>query len=311
MLILGLNKGCCTFVTSDFPAENPRSQNRNYSYTITLCNIKPNLVKTKFFIVIILFLIASNAQSQSDYFKGKHLYCESENPEAIRLFNIGIETLHLNTSLNKKFLKKTSDVFFRAYQTDTTFCDAMFFTGYTLRLLNDKNALVCYYMADSLSNNKSIEFKMNLATESLRFGNDEGVKIARKKYNEITEFFPENPEGYYGIALTSTMVGDIENGLNNINIAIEKYKSENIDAIFLKAVLLTLNARHEESLNYYEKVKGHFKKDDNFNGNFALSLYEVAKTNNDEKMMKLAKKHYKKVKNKNELTEQMRGKFEK
>jgi len=31
--ILGLNKGSCTFVTSDFPAENPRTQNRNYSYT--------------------------------------------------------------------------------------------------------------------------------------------------------------------------------------------------------------------------------------------------------------------------------------
>ena len=166
-------------------------------------------------------------------------------------------------------------------------------------------------MADSLANNKSIEFKVNLATEGLRFGNEEGVKIARKKYDEITKFFPENPEGYYGVALTSTMIGDIENGLNNIDIAIEKYNSENVDALFLKAVLLTLNARHEESLNYYEKVKGTFKKDDNFNGNYALSLYEVAKANNDEKMMKLAQKHYKKVKNKNELTEQTRMKFEK
>jgi len=267
-------------------------------------------VKTKFLTIIILFFIASNAQSQSDYFEGKRLYCESENQEAIRLFNIGIETLHLNTSLNKKFLKKTSDVFFRAYQTDTTFCDAMFFTGYTLRLLNDKNALVFYYMADSLANNKSIEFKMNLATESLRFENDEGVKIARKKYNEITEFFPESPEGYYGIALTSTMIGDVDNGLKNIDTAIEKYNVENKDALFLKSVLLTLNARHEESLGYYNKIKGSFKKDDNFNGNFALSLYEVAKTNNDEKMMKLAQKHYKKIKNKNELTEQMQNKFD-
>ncbi len=268
-------------------------------------------MKKIFLITLILTLLFSNIYSQSEYFEGKQLYCESENPEAIRLFNIGIETLHLNTSLNKKFLKRTSDVFFRAYQTDTTFCDAMFFTGYTLRLLNDKNAMVCYYMADSLANNKSIEFKVNLATESLRFGNDEGVKIARKKYDEITKFFPENPEGYYGVALTSTMIGDIDNGLENIDIAIKKYSIENKDALFLKAVLLTLNSRHEESLNYYEKVKGEFKKDDNFNGNYALSLYEVAKTNSDEKMLKLAQKHYKKVKNKNELTEQMRMKFEK
>ena len=31
--ILGLTKGRCAFVTSDFPAENPRTQKRNYSYT--------------------------------------------------------------------------------------------------------------------------------------------------------------------------------------------------------------------------------------------------------------------------------------
>ena len=39
MLILVLNKGSCAFVTSDFPAENPRTQNRNYSYTKPLANI--------------------------------------------------------------------------------------------------------------------------------------------------------------------------------------------------------------------------------------------------------------------------------
>ena len=36
LLILGLIKGRCNFVTSDFPSENPRIQNRNISYTNTL-----------------------------------------------------------------------------------------------------------------------------------------------------------------------------------------------------------------------------------------------------------------------------------
>ena len=36
---LVLNQGRYTFVTSDFPAENPRTQNRNYSYTNTLVSI--------------------------------------------------------------------------------------------------------------------------------------------------------------------------------------------------------------------------------------------------------------------------------
>ena len=37
--ILGLTKGRCEFTTSDFPAENPRTQTRNYSYTNTLPTI--------------------------------------------------------------------------------------------------------------------------------------------------------------------------------------------------------------------------------------------------------------------------------
>ncbi|WP_452220113.1 tetratricopeptide repeat protein [Lacinutrix salivirga] len=210
--------------------------------------------------IILLFILSNTFLFSQNYFEGKRLYCKSENPEAIRLFNIGIETLKLNTSLNKKYLKKTSEVFLAAYKEDTTFCDAMFFTGYTLRLLDDKYAFAYYYVADSLANNKSIEFKTNLASEGLRSGIKKGLEIARRKYSEIVEFFPDSPEGYYGIALTSTEIGDIENGLKNINLAINKYKSENKDALFLKAILLTLNTKHEESLSYYEKVKSEFKK---------------------------------------------------
>ncbi len=37
--ILSLTKGRCKFTTSDFPAENPRTQTRNYSYTKPLAYI--------------------------------------------------------------------------------------------------------------------------------------------------------------------------------------------------------------------------------------------------------------------------------
>jgi hypothetical protein len=42
--ILSLTKGRCKFTTSDFPAENPRTQTRNYSDTKTLANIKKLIV---------------------------------------------------------------------------------------------------------------------------------------------------------------------------------------------------------------------------------------------------------------------------
>ena len=37
--ILGLTKVSCNFVTSDFPSENPRTQNRNFPYTRPLAII--------------------------------------------------------------------------------------------------------------------------------------------------------------------------------------------------------------------------------------------------------------------------------
>ena len=253
-----------------------------------------------------MFLILSfNTMFSQNYFEGKNLYCKSENPRAMELFNTGIETLYLNKTLDKKYLKITADVFFRAYQTDTTFCDAIFFSGYTKRLLNDKYALTCYYYADSLANNKSIEFKTNLAAEALRFGNEASFKIARRKYNELIEYFPESPEGYYGFAITSPMFGDIEKGLENLNIAIEKYRKTNSelknDVIFLKGILLTLNKRYEEGLDFLEKSYSSYKKDENFKIHYSLCLLKVSEIKNDEKMKQKALKHYEKIENKEQI----------
>lgn len=219
------------------------------------------------------------------------------------IFPLGIQCIQ-----NNLYLGSAVEIFSDVIKIDSTFCDAYFWKGYAYRMSNmNKEALVYYYVADSLAQNRSIEFKQNLATLSMIVGLD---SLSRKKYEEIKEFFPNNPEGYYGVALTSTLLGDVDYGLENINIAERKYSQTNKDTQFLKAILLTLNARHEDALSYYEKVKGKFGKDDHFNGHYALSLYEQGKLKNDEKMLKDAKKYYKKIKNKNELTDETRAKFE-
>ena len=51
MLNLSLIKSSCTFVTSDFPSENPRKSNRNYFYNRPLCLIFKN-EKTLHFITL-------------------------------------------------------------------------------------------------------------------------------------------------------------------------------------------------------------------------------------------------------------------
>jgi tetratricopeptide (TPR) repeat protein len=263
-------------------------------------------------IIVVLLFISCFVNSQN-YLEGRRLYCRSENPEAIRLFEIGIKTLYLNKTLNKKYLKKTSDVFFKAYTIDTTFCDAMFFTGYTLRLLQDEKAIICYYMADSLANNRSAEFKINLAAEALRFNNSEGIELARQKYDEIIKYFPQNPEGYYGFALTSLMIGDTEQGLENIKIAIEKYDMFNFeiksDVIFLKGMLLSSNGKYSEGLQLLDKCYSKFKNDNNFKVHYSLCLLKVSSENNDEKMKRKSLKYYKAITNKDEIPDNLKPLF--
>src|SRR5690625_3300705 len=106
---------------------------------------------------------------------------------------------------------------------DSTSCDAHFWARYAFRKSNmNKEAGAMYYMAHSLAQNKSLDYKQNLATVSMIIGADD---LARRKFEEITQYFPNSPEGFYGIALTSTIIGDIDYGLENVNIA-EKKRSE-------------------------------------------------------------------------------------
>jgi len=270
----------------------------------------------KYIVMLLLFINFSYSQDvvtyKIDYFSGNNLHCDTNNEEAKKLFKIGIETLHMNTMLDKKYLKKTADVFFRAFKLDSTFCDAIFFSGYTYGLTGERKiALGCYYIADSLSNNKSIEFKINLAAEALKVGNFEGMKLARKKYNEVIQFFPESSEGYYGHAITSPEIGDIEKGLENLNIALDKnnflYHNNNFNqSNFLKGVLLTLNKKYEEGLEYFEMCYDANKKDLNFKIHYSLCLLKVSEIKNDPKMKEKSKKMYNKIDNKDMIPKEIK-----
>src|SRR5690606_38845021 len=262
-------------------------------------------IKVLFFLLLGL-LTHLNAQSElTKNFDFKSTTCTFPDTQRARdIFPLGIELIQKNL-----YLGSATEIMTEMITIDSAFCDAYYWAGYVFRKSNmNKEAVVMYYMADSLAQNKSLEYKQNLASISMLVGAD---KVARRKYEEIKKYFPRSPEGFYGVALTSTIIGDVDYGLENIHIAEEKYKEPNADTQLLKAILLTLNGKHAESLLYYEKVKNKLTKTDHYNGNYALSLYEVGTMNNDEKMLKLARKLYNKVKNKDELTEYIRSKLEK
>jgi len=259
-------------------------------------------------IVLILFVLSGlinihAQQNQTDYFLGNRTYCKKPDNERVnKIYPLGIKSVQQNLYLGAAF-----KIFSEVIETDNSFCDAYFWAGYTLRLSNmEQEAVIFYHAADSLAQNKSIEFKQNLATLAMKVGR---VSFSRKKFQEMTEYFPESPEGYYGIALTSLFIEDHKNGLENIDIAEKKYNSPNKDCQSLKAILLTFNEKYEEAIPYFEKVESNFKKEDTFIGCYALCLKQIAIKTSDEKLMKKSKKYYEKVKNKAGLPEVIKNAF--
>jgi len=251
--------------------------------------------------VLFCLINISAQQNQTDYFLGNRTYCKKPDTERFnQIYPLGIKSVQQNLYLGAAF-----KIFAEVIETNQSFCDAYFWAGYTLRLSNmEKEAVIFYHAADSLAQNRSIEFKQNLATLAMKVGR---MTFSRKKFQEMTEYFPESPEGYYGIGLTSLFLEDYKNGLENINIAENKYNTPNKDAQCLKALLLTLNEKYDEALPYFEKVESNFKKDDTFNGCYALSLKQIGIKNSDEKMIKKSKKYYEKVQNKAGLPEPVKN----
>lgn len=98
------------------------------------------------------------------------------------------------------------------------------------------------------------------------------------------------------------MIGDID-------IAINKNNYENVEALLLKAMLLTLDQRFEESLYHYSMIKINFKDNDDFQANYALSLYEVSKKLMIKKQLKLVQKHFRKIIYENEISKHLDGRL--
>jgi len=73
LLILVKPFGRCSFVTSDFPSENPRIQNRNVPYTNTLATSREmNIKSTLIIILTICFIQISFGQNELKIKKSKN-----------------------------------------------------------------------------------------------------------------------------------------------------------------------------------------------------------------------------------------------
>ncbi|WP_131725509.1 MULTISPECIES: hypothetical protein [unclassified Chryseobacterium] len=244
-------------------------------------------------LIMILMLISSmKSFAQDSYFLGKTNYCTPEKEDSKKKFDAAILALN-----SPKYYNGVTQMLLKAVKEDPTYCDAHFLAGYYFRLQDmQKEATVLYYIADSLSQNKAPIFKQNLAIQFMRLGQ---VERAREKYEEMIRYFPENPEGYYGKANTSVVIGDYEAGITNLKKAEQLYRgSMKDDGKYMYGILYALNEKYKDGLLYLEDVYSSYKNDDNYVALYALSQIKVGKSNNDEKLIKKARKNYDKIKGK-------------
>ncbi|MGG5578642.1 hypothetical protein ACPDHL_15070 [Myroides sp. C15-4] len=213
----------------------------------------------------------------------EELACPTDNKEIITLYETGFSALQKTTYYNT-----AGRIFFQIIQQDKTLCDAYYYTGVALTKQDKDDAAYTYlYYADSLATQPQMPFKIALAESALRVGN---VGLARKKYQEIKQYFPDRPEGYYGLSLTATSIGDLVEGLVNTDRTLAKYKStggltlEREQEIYLiKAILLRMNTQYDKAIEFFEKSKAHFGTTSDYLANYALTTYELYKQTQEEK----------------------------
>lgn len=243
-------------------------------------------------LLTIFILILSIKGFSQNYFSGKINYCTPNKEGSKKKFDAVIKALQF-----PNLYEKATHAMVNVAAQDSTYCDAYFMAGYLFRLQEKyEEALAYYYVADSLAQNKSLEFKQNLAIEMMRI---ERADLAREKYQEMVKFFPVNPEGYYGIANTAIVLHDFDNGLNNLNKAEKLYEGSGKakdDVKYMYGMLNCLKGNYEEALPYFDEVYSTYKKDVGYLSLYALTLIKVGKSRNDEKIIKKAWKTYEKIK---------------
>lgn len=210
------------------------------------------------------------------------LSCPTDNQEINTLYEMGFSALE-----KPEYYNTAGRIFFQIIQLDKSLCDAYYYTGVSLTKQDKDDAAYTYlYYADSLATQPTLPFKIALAESALRIGN---VGLARKKYEEIKSDFPNSPEGYYGLSLTATSIGDLVEGLVNTDRTLLKYKNASgltptreQEIYLIKAILLRMNTQYDKAIEYFEKSKEHFGTTTDYLTNYALTAYELYKQTKED-----------------------------
>lgn len=176
--------------------------------------------------------------------KKKEFYKLSENQKANEYFKKG------NQFRDRNQFEMAIEQYKKAIKKDKELVMAYDHLGVAYRMNNDlDNAIKTYKKSLKIFPEGDFALLNIAAAYSIKKNEYE----AQKYYGNLIFFFPENPEGYYGSGRTNLILGNNENALRNILIAMILYDKQNSAKISDAEILLGfVNSKMKEE-NELEK----------------------------------------------------------
>ncbi|AZQ43229.1 tetratricopeptide repeat protein [Nonlabens ponticola] len=142
----------------------------------------------------------------------------SENKKAIEFYRQGYE------AYNSGDLEKAVELYGKAVETDKKFAFAWDMLGIAHRRLDNYDDAIAAYKKSLKIDPKG---KMPLQNLPIAYRLNDDVKNAIKTYEKLIKHYPEDPEGYFGLAQCGLMTKNYELAADNIFPAYKMYAEVN------------------------------------------------------------------------------------
>ena len=242
---------------------------------------------------VLLFFILLSYNPVSSQKLPDQIFCSSADEKAIELFANG------KKALSGGLVDHAQKFFYYATKEDSLFCDANFYLGYTFRLQDDWRTAANYYIVAYKLNDTIPPFIQNLGHALLILGYYEK---AREIFLRLTEVDAENPEGYYGVAMSEEALDLNESAMKNLQKSIQLFKSNNVkngqEISYLKGIILAKTGKFELAIETLERIYKKFDKQEQMNFYLGTSYYYYNGANEKytKNRVKKARKYLKKAK---------------
>lgn len=211
---------------------------------------------TRWLIIIFLSLVliggaSSRAEIKPDI-KSKvtpqDLYCGSKNEQAMQFYTGAV------VLAEQGHIEKAKDLYLKAIELDSAFCDAMDNLGQLLRSQGNLEKAIYWYKKSLKILPENPVALQNLA---LAYRLQGKMKEAIAEYQLLIKVDPKNPEGYYGLGTIYLDLKQYSNAVTQLKKAEKLYSK--------KSSPLVTDARYYLGISYFfledwTKAKGYFEQ---------------------------------------------------